>query len=226
LKYGIAVPGLLSLLVHDDVDAPVLGLDKFRREHWPPLGVSFASYHVMIALGTYFIALTLFASWLRWRQTLFTKRWLLWVFVVSVVGPFIANEVGWVAADVGRQPWVVHPRMVRDGAGNIAFDSAGFVMYRQDEGLLTRDAVSESITGGEVIASIVMFGVIYSLLFFIWVYVLNSKIQAGPKPVRIHAGTAPGDVLAAAARRTLHRGSMSEAKESSDRSDPPSEGAR
>ena len=54
---------------------------------------------------------------MRWRGTLFDKRWLLWVFVISVLGPFVANQLGWAAAEVGRQPWIVHPNVVRDAAG-------------------------------------------------------------------------------------------------------------
>jgi cytochrome d ubiquinol oxidase subunit I len=219
VKYGVAIPGMLSFLVYDDPNVPVLGLDKFRREHWPPLGTSFVSYHLMVALGIYFIALTLFASFLRWRRTLFQKRWLLWVFVVSVIGPFVANEVGWVAAEVGRQPWIVHPRLVRDAAGQPIIDSTGFVQYRIAEGLLTREAVSESLRSADVLGSIVMFALIYGLLFFVWLYVLNSKIQRGPQPVHIPERTPPGGYLAATARRTLHEGSLSEAKDAPDQSE-------
>ena len=63
----------------------------------------------MVGIGTFFIALTLFASFLRWRGTLFRNRWLMWVFVFSVVLAVAANELGWTSAEVGRQPWVVHP---------------------------------------------------------------------------------------------------------------------
>ena len=133
----------------------------------------------------FFIGLTLLACFLRWRGTLFEKRWLLWIFVVAVFGPFIANEVGWVSAEVGRQPWIVHPNVIRDAAGNPQFDAAGMVQYNLSEGLLTRNAVSEAIDGGQVLASIVMFSVIYALLFWVWLYVLNDKIQKGPKPVVI-----------------------------------------
>jgi cytochrome d ubiquinol oxidase subunit I len=213
VKYGLAIPGLLSFLAFDDTSAPVLGLDKFRREHWPPLHIPFVAYHLMVGLGVCFLGLTAFAAFLRWRGTLFDRRWLMKIFVVAVIGPVIANEAGWVAACVGRQPWVVHPRIERDAANQIQYDSEGFVRYRAEEGLLTRDGISESVKGPEVLASILMFGFIYSLLFWIWLYVLNDKIQKGPKPVDVHPRPAGAGWLAATAGRTLHEDTMSEAKD-------------
>jgi len=177
------------------------------------VSASYFSFHLMVALGVAFIALTLLASWLRWRGTLFEHRWLLRVFVIAVIGPVIANEVGWASAEVGRQPWIVVPGVVRDAGGNPALDSAGMVRFKLEEGLLTRDAVSESVKGGEVLASIILFGAIYALLFVVWIYVLNDKIQRGPQPVHAAAHTTAGGVLDVGAERTLHRESMSEAKD-------------
>ncbi|MBI4472594.1 MAG: cytochrome ubiquinol oxidase subunit I, partial [Acidobacteria bacterium] len=111
------IPGGLSLLLHGDRNAEVIGLDRIRPEHRPPAAVSFMSFRIMVGLGVFFIVLTLFASWLRWRGTLFHKRWLLWIFVFAVAGAFAANELGWVAAEVGRQPWIVHPNVLRDPSG-------------------------------------------------------------------------------------------------------------
>jgi cytochrome d ubiquinol oxidase subunit I len=156
VRYGLKIPGMLSFLVHDDFTKPVTGLDKFKPEDRPPVAITFHAYHIMVGLGMTFIGLTLLASFLRWRGTLFGKRWLLLIFVFAVTLPYIANQLGWVAAEVGRQPWVVY-------------------------GLLrTADAVSTSVSAAEVLASIVMFSVIYGLLFAVWILVLNDKIQHGP----------------------------------------------
>jgi cytochrome bd ubiquinol oxidase subunit I len=212
MKMHVALPGMLSLLAHDNPNATVIGLDKVLPEFWPPVGITFFSFHIMVGLGMYFIALTLLACFLRWRGTLFDKRWLLRVFAVSVIGPFIANEVGWVTAEVGRQPWIVHPNVIRDAAGNIQFDAAGMIQYNMTEGLLTRNAVSEAVNGSHVLASILMFSVIYMLLFWVWLYVLNDKIQKGPQPVTILGDRHKG-WLSASAARTLHEDSMSEAKD-------------
>jgi cytochrome d ubiquinol oxidase subunit I len=208
----VSIPGALSLLAHDDPRAPLIGLDRIPREYWPPVSITFWSFHIMVGLGMYFIALTLFASFLRWRGALFQKRWLLWVFVGSVLGPFIANEVGWVTAEVGRQPWIVHPNFLRDAHGSPQFDAAGMLLYNLEEGLLTTKAVSEAVSGGQVLGSIAMFSLIYALLFWVWIYVLNDKIQKGPKPVILGPGSDKG-WLASSAARTLHEGSMSEAKD-------------
>ncbi len=162
LRYKIEIPGLLSFLVHRDFNKPVPGLDQFEPDI-PPVALPFYSFHVMAGLGFYFIALTLYALWLHFRGRLFEKKWLLWVFVFSVIAPFIANELGWVAAEVGRQPWIVY---------NL---------------LRTSDAVSPNLSASQVAGSIAMFGVIYTLLFAVWIFLLNDKIMKGPEPV-----SAPG----------------------------------
>lgn len=213
VKWAIPIPGGLSLLVHRDASKPVIGLDKVPREYWPPLAVTFFSFHVMVALGMFFIALTLYAAWLRWRGTLFQKRWLLWVFVYSVLGAVIANQLGWAAAEVGRQPWVVHPTLIRNADGTPALNAAGQIQYRMEEGLQTKHAVSEAVHGDQVLASIILFGFVYALLFLLWVFVLNHKIQTGPLPVSPASRTTARGLGEAAAARTRHEESMSEAKQ-------------
>ena len=156
VKAGVAVPGMLSFLVHNDMTKPVTGLDQIPRDQWPPVAATFATFHGMVALGGLFIVLTVLAMFLHWRGKLFETRWLLWVFVFAVPLPFLANQLGWVAAEVGRQPWVVY-------------------------GLLrTGDAISKSVTAGQVLGSIIMFGAIYLLLFAVWLFVLDHKIKVGP----------------------------------------------
>lgn len=161
----------------------------------------------------YFIALTLFASFLRWRKTLFQHRWLMAIFVVSVLGPVVANELGWATAEEGRQPWAVHPRFYQDSSGKLLYDKEGFALYHTEEGLRTRDAVSESVTGGQVLGSIIMFSSIYVLLGVLWVFVLNHKIHVGPQSVMMPEGHNTEGFIAAAAGRIDHEASMSEAKD-------------
>ncbi len=207
------IPGGLSLMLEGDRRAEVVGLDRIRPEYRPPVLPSYWSFRLMVGLGVFFIAITLYASWLRWRGTLFEKRWVLWVFVLAVAGAFAANELGWAAAEVGRQPWIVHPGVGHNEAGRIVFDTDGFVQYRLEEGLLTRNAVSESVDRSEVLGSILMFGLMYALLFWIWIYVLNDKIQKGPQPVHARERTTTQSFFDTAAGRTLHEESLSEAKE-------------
>jgi cytochrome bd ubiquinol oxidase subunit I len=157
VNLGFAVPGLLSLLVYYDPNKPVTGLDKIPREDWPPVTIPFLSYHLMAALGMFFIGATLLGLFLLWRGNLFEQKWLMWVYVFGVLGAYAANQSGWVAAEVGRQPWVVY-------------------------GLLrTKDAVSPTVPAAHILASMIMFGIVYSFLFVVWVHVMNDKIQNGPQ---------------------------------------------
>jgi cytochrome d ubiquinol oxidase subunit I len=219
VRYEVGIPGLLSFLVHSDPKEPVVGLDKFHQEDWPPVKVAFSAYHIMVGLGMYFIAVTLLASFLRWRNKLFGSRWLMWLFVISVLGPVVANELGWAAAETGRQPWIVHPPVIRDAAGNFQYDSQGFIRFDRESGLRTKDAVSESVSGGQVLGSIIMFSCIYVLLGVLWVFVLNHKIHAGPQPVKISDTTTAEGFFGAVAGRVDHEASMSEAKDLEEEED-------
>jgi cytochrome bd ubiquinol oxidase subunit I len=191
VRGGVAIPGGLSFVLHGDWTAPVPALDELEPT-WgsPPIWLTFQSYHIMVAIGVVMVVTTLLALGYRVRGTLWCQRWLLWYFVGAVVLGYIANQLGWVAAEVGRQPWVVYPTLLADGT-----------LYG---GLRTADAVSEVVSAGEVLASIIMFGLIYSLLFAVWIYVLNHKIQKGPMPV-------------AAPARTTMRGLMDAASDKTDR---------
>ena len=156
LRSEISIPGLLSFLVHSDFYTPVTGLDAFPKDERPPVVIPFLSYHVMVALGIYFAGLCFLGCLLLFRGTLFEKRWLLWIYVFSVIAPFAANQMGWVAAEVGRQPWIVY-------------------------GLLrTSDALSKAVKADQVLFSILLFTFIYLLLFAVWIFVLDSKIRQGP----------------------------------------------
>jgi cytochrome d ubiquinol oxidase subunit I len=153
---GPALPGMLSVLVHGDASAPVTGLRAFPPEDRPPVQPVFQAYHLMVGIGMGLIALAALGLFFQWRGTLASKRWLLWAFVLSVLGPQAANQLGWFAAEVGRQPWIV-------------------------QGLLrTADAWSPVVGAGEVLFSIVLFGAVYLLLFALFLYLLNHKIQHGP----------------------------------------------
>jgi cytochrome bd ubiquinol oxidase subunit I len=190
VDYGVRIPGLLSFLVYDNFDKPVAALDQFPRENWPPVPIPFYSFHIMVALGTYFVGITALGLFLLWRKKLFVSRWYLWIIVFSVIGPFIANEVGWVAAEVGRQPWVVW------------------------ELLRTKDAVSTALPGEHVAASIGMFSFIYVLLFMVWINVLHNKIMHGPEPVVIRDETKKRGFLKSAGERADPAGdSMTTAKD-------------
>ena len=154
---GIGLPGGLSFLLHGDFKEPVKGLNAFPEDERPgAVNAIFQFYHIMIAIGMILIALSLYAGWLWWRGKLFDKPWLLWVFVWAVILPQIANQTGWFAAVMGRQPWVVY-------------------------GLLrTSDALSKAVTANQVLFSLILFFIIYTLLLALFLYMMNKKIQHGP----------------------------------------------
>lgn len=181
--HGIAVPGGLSMLLHNDFSAPVPALEEFDPSVRPPVAIPFYAFHLMVGLGTFFIVLTLGSLLLLWRGTLFQQRWLLWIFVFAVVGPYLANQAGWVAAEVGRQPFVVYPTFEKT--------ETGWKIAEGHEGLRTADAVSRAIKADQVLASIILFGLIYLLLFAVWIYVLHSKIMHGPDEPAVVAAEAP-----------------------------------
>jgi cytochrome d ubiquinol oxidase subunit I len=153
---GIKIPGMLSYLIYGDTSAEVKGLNEFPEEDWPPVAMVFQSYHLMVALGMYFIGITILALFLIIRDQFFNHRWLLKLFVISVIFPVLANQLGWVSAERGRQPWIV-----------------------QDL-LRTSDGISKSVTAGEVLISLILFIIVYILLFFVWVYILDREIRHGP----------------------------------------------
>lgn len=157
VKFGVAVPGLLSYLLYGDAKREVTGLNAFNPEDRPPVNIVFQAYHFMVAIGFFLIAISILSIIYLKRNKLFETRWLLWVLVFSVLGPQIANQIGWIAVEVGRQPWIVY-------------------------GLLrTTDGLSKVVEANQVIFSLILFFVIYSLLFVLFIYLLNEKIQHGPE---------------------------------------------
>ena len=154
---GLAIPGGLSFLLDQDFEAPVTGLNAFPEDERPSqVNAVFQFYHIMIAIGMFLIALTLYASFLMWKKNFFDKKWLLLVFVFTAFLPQIANQVGWFSAEMGRQPWVVY-------------------------GLLrTDEAFSQAVSANQVLFSLILFFAVYALLFLLFVYLLNKKLKHGP----------------------------------------------
>jgi len=154
---AVKLPSLLSIGVAGRADKVIKGLKDFRKDDRPPIIPTFVSFHLMVALGMFFIGFGALGVLLMIRRRLFTFRPYLALAVVSIPLPFISNELGWVAAEIGRQPWVV-----------------------QDI-LRTRDAVSPTVPATHVLASILLFSAIYLLLFCVWVFLLKKKVASGPE---------------------------------------------
>lgn len=169
VDYGIAVPSGLSLLLHFDPNSEVKGLDELEADYGRPhVPIVFQAYHLMVGLGMLFIGVTLLTCYFRWKGTLWEKRWLLWFYVFAIGLAITANHSGWVTAETGRQPWVVYPTVGEDGVVS--------------GGLRVSDALSETVVASQVLGSIIFFGVVYSMLFVLWVVLLYTKINHGPDP--------------------------------------------
>ena len=155
---GIGIPGGLTFLLHQDFKTPVRGLNSFPENERPgQVNAVFQFYHIMVAIGMVLIGLSLLGAWFWRRGQLFEKRWLMQVFVWSVVLPQIANQAGWFAAEMGRQPWVVY-------------------------GLLrTSDAFSRTVTANQILFSLALFTLVYVVLLVLFLYLLTRKIQHGPE---------------------------------------------
>tara|TARA_R110002073_G_scaffold1987_2_gene13935 strand:- start:1166 stop:2650 length:1485 start_codon:yes stop_codon:yes gene_type:complete len=166
VHFGVQLPYLLSVMVYNDPMKPVPGMDKIPEDERPPVWLPFQTFHLMVGIGTMMIVVAALACWSWYRGSLEKRRWLLWTIVVMPVAAMTANQAGWITAEVGRQPWIVYPSV-----------QSGVEMM----GLRTADGLSESVTAEQVLGSIILFGIIYSLLFAVWVFVLNHKIQHGPE---------------------------------------------
>jgi cytochrome d ubiquinol oxidase subunit I len=199
IRFNLAIPGGLSFLVHDDFNRPVIGLDRFRPADRPPVLLSFASYHVMIGLGMLFVVVTLLAALLYWRRRLFETRSLLWVLVFAVAGPLVANELGWMAAEVGRQPWIVHPPVAWTEGGDLVVGPDGVVSYDESLGLRTADqSVRRSKpprSRRQLWPSASSVG-----LLAVWLFLLDKKIRHGPEPLVMPDASGREGLVAAAAR--------------------------
>ncbi len=132
------IPKMLSFLTYYRWNAEVKGLTAFSKDDWPTnIPLLYYSYHIMVGLGTIFIAVLVAAAVLLWRKKLFGSRWMLWILMLAFPFPFIANTAGWMTAELGRQPWLVYGLMrTVDGAslnvsaGNTLFTLLGFLgMY-------------------------------------------------------------------------------------------------
>ena len=153
---GLEWPGMLSFLVGFNTQTTVIGLNDFAPQDRPPVTASFLFFHGMVGIGFAMIAIAALGFLYFRHGSLHERRWLLWILVFSVLGPQMANQLGWFAAEVGRQPWIVYGLM------------------RTPEGL------SAIVKANVILTSLILFTAVYFLLFAVFIYLLNDKIQHGP----------------------------------------------
>jgi len=152
----LLITNLTSFLAFGNFEAPVRGLDEFPKNEWPPIAMTFLSFHNMVIVGNAMAIVALIAVLLLWRGRLERTRWALRVLFWSMPLPMLAIQLGWIAAEVGRQPWIVQGVM-RTSAG-----------------------VSKVVTAPEIVTSIVLFGAIYLLLGSLWFFLLRREVLRRP----------------------------------------------
>jgi cytochrome d ubiquinol oxidase subunit I len=149
----LPIPGLLSLLATHSTSGEVKGLKDFPREERPPVLINFAAFKIMVALGFYFVLMTV-VGWLK-RNHLTQTTWYLKMMLYSIPLPYIACALGWALAEVGRQPWIVYGLMK------------------------TRDAVSPIHTS-QALTTLVAFILVYGLLGAFAFYLIAKNARKGP----------------------------------------------
>jgi cytochrome d ubiquinol oxidase subunit I len=154
----IVIPRALSFLVYQNWGAEVKGLEAYPQVNWPDnIPLLYYSYHVMVGLGTIFIAITVVAAFLLWRRKLFESRWMLWILMLATPFPFIANTAGWLTAELGRQPWLVY-------------------------GLLrTQEGVSPLVSSGNVLFTLIGFAGMYLIMGLLYFVLMVREVAHGPE---------------------------------------------
>jgi len=151
------VPSLLSLLAFRDSNAEIKGLNSFAKKDRPPVLPVFLSFRLMVGLGTYFILAAALAVLLSRNALLERYPLFLRLLVYSIPLPYIANQLGWIVSEVGRQPWIVYGVM------------------------RTSDAISKAISMPQVLGSLLGFTLLYGLLGFVDIYLLTKFARKGPE---------------------------------------------
>lgn len=168
---GISIPCLLSFLAYQNLDATVQGINSFAPDPTPPINLLFQVYHFMFGMAPILAGIGVLAGiWYTWKRRIYQSRFVLWLLVLSVFIGEMAITAGWWTAEIGRQPWVVY---------NV---------------LLTADGVSPVLSGLDVAISLGGFIGMYALLFVLFLFLLNRKIQAGPDPLEAVETVAVGSL--------------------------------
>jgi len=157
LDNPIYIPKVLSFLTYRHWEAQVKGLKEFPRDQWPDnIPLLYYSYHIMVGLGTIFVAIMVTSLLLLWRRRLFTARWMLWILMLSFPFPYIANTAGWITAEVGRQPWLVYG------------------LFRTNQGY------SANVSAGNGLFTLLGFMGMYTLLSILFIILIWREVGNGP----------------------------------------------
>jgi cytochrome d ubiquinol oxidase subunit I len=157
LENPIPLPGALSFLAYGTFKSYVKGLNEFPKDTWPDnIELLYYSFHLMITLGVIFIGIMAWANWKRWRGSLESSTALLWILMLAFPFPYIATSLGWMTAELGRQPWLVYG------------------LFRTDKGY------SQVVGAGDTIFTLIGFVGLYFVLGLLFLYLTAREIYHGP----------------------------------------------
>jgi cytochrome d ubiquinol oxidase subunit I len=157
LDNPIVIPKALSFLTYQRWEAVVKGLNDFPRDQWPDnIPLLYFCYHIMVGLGTIFIAVMLFSAFALWRGFLFHSRPLLWTLLLLLPFPYIATTAGWMTAEIGRQPWLIY---------GVMRTSVGY---------------SDRVSAGNGLFTLLGFMGMYLVLGILFLFMVNREIDHGP----------------------------------------------
>ena len=155
-RWAVEVPYLGSVILTHSLNGTVRGLKEWPAADRPPAAIIFWSFRVMAGIGFLMLGVIILANWLRWKGRLYDTNWFLRLCEACLPVGFIAVIAGWMTTEVGRQPWVVY-------------------------GLLrTADGVTPSLTGWNVLVSLVVYVGVYLVVYPVTLYYLVVLVRAGP----------------------------------------------
>lgn len=162
LDNKIEVPNVLSFLTYKRWDAEIKGLNDFPKDTWPTnIPGLYYAYHIMVGLGTIFIAIMVIGTFFLWQRELYNRRWYMWILMLAFPFPYIANLGGWLTAELGRQPWLVY---------NLLRTDSGF---------------SETVSAGNTLFTFLGFIGLYMLLGILFLALVGKVIYQGPEKLII-----------------------------------------
>jgi cytochrome d ubiquinol oxidase subunit I len=176
--FALEAPKLGSFIASGDWTAKEIGLEAFPPDDQPPVIIPFFAFRLMVGMGLIMMAISWFGMLLVWTGRLERTRWFLWAAFLSFPAGFIAVLCGWFTAEVGRQPWVVY-------------------------GLLrTKDAITPSLTGSQVLFSLIGYVAVYAVIYAFGFTYIYRLLRAGPAAEPASSGPAtPGRPIAVALQR-------------------------
>ena len=160
LDNPVRIPGVLSFIAYGSFSKNVKGLNDFPQDQWPTnIELLYYAFHIMVGLGTIFIALMGLSTLMLWRGKLFIARPLLWVLMLAFPFPYIATTTGWMTTELGRQPWLIYGLM------------------------RTAEGSSATVHGGSVVFTLIGFAGLYFVLGLLFFFLIGREIAHGPTPL-------------------------------------------